>query len=179
MEILQKNASISPLEKEYIEHRYKNPGVPLPAHLKAAQVPEFPTPGKVKDEMMDKTADAFLTRWHKEYKRICGYSHVGLDKVQVSAMRVVRNRLRESAKEIFLEREVTVPTITTSYVAAASACTEAWKYLQPYDPDLSRTAMLLDALLNYWATLRQQSLLAKVFWDIRGKNILPPVIGQL
>ncbi len=179
MQMLQANANVSSLEKEYIEHKYNNPGVPLPAHLKSVQVPEFPTPGKVKEVMSDKSADAFLIRWHKEYKRICGYTHVGLDKGQVTAMRVVKNRLRESAKDIFLEREIVLPTMSTSYVATASACTEAWKYLKEYDRDVSRTAMLLDALLDYWGTLRQQSLLAKVFWDIRAKQVLPPVIGRL
>jgi hypothetical protein len=178
VEILQKNANVSALEKEYIEFRYSNPRGNLPAHLHGAQVHPFPTPGQVKDKMQDKSTEDFLIRWHKEYKRICGFSHVGLDKGQVTAMRTVRNKLRESAKEIFLEREIVLPTMTTSYVAAASACTEAYKYLRKYDPDVSRTTLLLDALLNYWATLRQQSLLAKVFWDIRAKNILPPVLGQ-
>ncbi len=178
VEILRKNANISPLEKEYIEFKYNNPRAHLPAHLQGAQVDPFPTPGQVKDLMVNKSAEEFLTRWHKEYKRICGFSHVGLDKGQITAMRVVRNRLLDSAKETFLELEIVLPAITTSYVAAASACTEAYKYLQRYDQNISRTAMLLDALLNFWGTLREQSLLAKVFWDISAKNVLPPVLGQ-
>lgn len=63
--ILRDNAKLSNLEVEYIEHRYNKPGIPLPAHLKGSEVPEFPTPGKVKDNMKDKTAEPFLTRWHK------------------------------------------------------------------------------------------------------------------
>jgi hypothetical protein len=179
MQAVQANANVSSLEKEFVEHRFNNPGVSLPSHLKDAQVPEFPMPSQVKNSMRDKSAEGFLSRWHKEYKRICGYSHVGLDKLQVTSMHVVKNSIGEAEKKIFIEREIIFPTISTSYVAAASACTEARKYLKEYDSDLSRTGPLLDDLLNFWSTLRQQSLLAKVFWDIRAKHILPPVLGNL
>lgn len=176
LRILQNNASVSELEKEWLEFKFYNPGSAIPSHLKGSSIPEFPTPGKVKENMNDKSAEEFLVRLHKEYKRICGYSHVGLDKLQIVSMRVVPNRLSESHKDVFLEQALIRPAMWTSYLTVACACTEAYKYLQQYDPDISRTAQLLDILYDFWAVLRQQSLIGKVFWGIRAKRVLPPLL---
>lgn len=178
IDVLRDNAKLSKPEVEYIEHRYNKPGTPLPAHLKGSEVPEFPTPGKVKDNMTDKSSEPFLNRWPKEYKHICGYSHVGLDKLQVKSMGVVTNNISDEHKKIFLEREIILPTISISYIATASACTESWKYLRTYDADLSKGDSFLEAIFNFWDSLREQSLLGKVFWNIHAKTILPQIIGQ-
>jgi hypothetical protein len=42
--------------------------------------------------------------------------------------------------------------------------------------DIAVIGPLLDTLFDFWSVLRQQYLLAKVFWDIHAKQILPPLI---
>ena len=172
----QNAIGVSDLEKEWVEFKFNNPGAAIPQHLEGAAIVGFPTPGNVRKCMENKSAEEFLIRLHKEYKRICGYSHIGLDKLQVTAMRVTTNNISESNKGVFVEQALKMPVLWTSYLAIACACTELYKSLQQYDPDVSRTGDLLEALFEIWFVLEQKCLLGKVFWDVRAKKILPPLI---
>lgn len=175
---LKANADLSGSEKELIEHKFTNPGVTKPAHLASVEIPQFPAPREAVEKISDSTSKEFLLRWHKEYEYVCGYSHVGFEKLQVISMQRVRNRLTEEDKRRFVNNEVVQPAITMSYLATASSCTEAWKYLRQYDLDLSKSDGFLDAALSFWDTLREQSLWGIVFWEIHAKNIVPPIIGR-
>lgn len=178
LENLKNNADLSDLEKELIEHKFTQPGVSRPAHLASVEIPQFPAPREAAEKVIDSTTKEFLLRWHKEYEYVCGYSHVGLEKLQVISMQRVRNRLSEEAKKKFVNNEIVQPAITMSYLATASACTEAWKYLKQYDLDLSKSDEFLDAILTFWDKLRKQSLWGIVFWEIHARIVLPPIIGQ-
>ncbi len=76
---------VSDHEKELIIHRHDNPGVAKPVHLTSVDLPVFPTPGQVPEKIADVKLKDFLLRWHKEYEFICGYNHVGLEKLFVGS----------------------------------------------------------------------------------------------
>lgn len=146
---LQLNANISNLEKEWVEFKFNNSGVPVPPHLKGVKFEEFPMPGKVKELVSDTNAEEFLGRLHREYKRICGYTHVGLDKLQVVSMKVVKNNLSESQKEDFLDQSLVNPAFGISCLTVACACTEAYNYLKQNDADIAQTGQLLEMLFEF------------------------------
>lgn len=173
-QVLQANANVSNLEREWIEFKFKN--IPTPPRLAGAKIDQFPMPGNAKKLVSDTNAKEFLGRLHREYKHICGYTHVGMDKLQVVGMKVVKNNLSESEKEIFLEKALVHPAYGISCLTVACACTEAYNYLKQNDADIAQTGQLLEILFEFWSVLCQQSLLAKVFWDIRAKHVLPPLI---
>ena len=177
LENLTALAQMSDSEKELIEHKHLRPGETKPAHLAGVEVPKFPTPAEAVGNIADASIREYLVRWHKEYEFLCGYSHVGLDKLQITALWYTKNNISEEDKWAFLSKEILIPAVSTSYVAAASACTESWRYLKRYDSDLSKSDTFLEAILSLWDDLRNQSLLGIVFWDIHAKDVLPPLIG--
>lgn len=170
-------SKVSDAEKELIEHRHNNPGVAKPAHLNGVNLPVFPTPGKVPDKIVDVQLKEFLLRWHKEYEFICGYNHVGLEKMFVSSLLQVKG-IGDEDKRTAIEKEIIMPAVVLSYLAMASACSIAWKYLIKYDNNLKNSVEFLDAIMQFWDEMRELSLLGKVFWDIYVKDVFPRIITK-
>jgi hypothetical protein len=139
-------------------------------------IPYFPTPGGVKEIITDANTKVFLARWYHEYENLCGYSHIGEEKTMVRAMK--KTRMSEANQNEYLQWQVVLPTLETSYISGASICTEAWKFLIKYDNDLSKSAEFLDAIYNYWEDITRFSLKGKLFWNIHAKLILPPIISK-
>jgi len=169
IERMTKAFNVSPLELQAIEFKFNNPGKPMPTHLKQALIQDFPTPGRVRNLLKNSPAERFLDRWHKEYKRLCGYSHVGMDKVQLDTMTDRRLPFSESRVNTFFEKQI-LEWFIISYVATASACAEVF-------PLLSLDIEVVAALTTFWERLRESTLIGKVFWDIRVQYLLPPTIG--
>src|SRR5262245_16359284 len=67
-------------EMAAIEFRFLNPGKELPQNLMGKLIEDFPTPGVAKEQIKDAALKNALKRWHLEYRLICGYNHVGMDK---------------------------------------------------------------------------------------------------
>jgi len=55
-----------------------------------------------------------LKRWHQEYEYLCGYSHIGEEKIMISAMK--KTRLSKDDKNEYLQREIILSSISISSV---------------------------------------------------------------
>lgn len=165
--MLDQYSSNSTLERQAVEFEFNNPGVRLPLRLKAARIEEFPTPGKAKAEITDPKVKDFLNRWHKEYKFKCAYSHIGLSKLVFHRLIREKNVFPLEKINIYYEKQIK-PCVIMSFVAIASACTEILKVVN----DIS----LIAELSILWETLKECSMIGKVFWEIRAKDLLPPSI---
>lgn len=171
----QQVSGVSSAEKELVDFKFNNFAVPTPVHLKGLDL-YFPTPGQVKELVTDVNTKIFLKRWHQEYEYLCGYSHIGEEKIMISAMK--KTRLSEDNKNEYLQREIILPSISISYISVASTCTEAWKFLIKYDNDLSKSGDFLSAIFDLWEEITQLGLMGKLFWNIHARNILPHIIKK-
>jgi hypothetical protein len=173
---LKDYSQVSDSVKELAEHKFNNPGVARPAHLAGVEIPQFPTPRVAIEKIADADTKQFLMRWHKEYVYLCGYSHIGSSKLMTSSIQ--KTRLSEENKKEYVQRELVMPAVELSYIAVASMCSEAWNYLIGFDGDLSKSDEFLEAIFDFWDELKNLSLKGNLFWNIRAKNILPPLIGS-
>lgn len=176
VEGIEKVSGVTADEKELVEFKFHNFGIATPPHLKGVVMPYFPTPGQVKELVKDANTKVFLTRWHQEYEYLCGYSHIGEEKIMISTMK--KSRMSEAEQNEYLQREIILPSITTSWISVASVCTEAWKFLIKYDSDLSKSGDFLSAILDFWEDITQQGLMGKLFWNIHAKEVFPTIIGK-
>ena len=175
LEVYQGMSGVTSEEKEFVDFKFNNFGTKPPPHLKGLDL-QFPMPGTIKTLVTDANTKVFLERWHREYIYLCGYSHIGEEKIMPSAMK--KTRLSEGNKNEYLQREIVLPSILISYISAASTCTEAWKFLIKYDADLSKSSDFLSAILDFWEDITQLGLMGKLFWSIHAKNVFPPIIGK-
>lgn len=175
LEFYQKISGVTAEEKELVDFKFNNFGVKPPAHLKGLDL-YFPTPGQIKELVTNADTKVFLKRWHQEYEYLCGYSHIGEEKIMLSAME--KTRLSEADKNEYLQREINLSSILISYISAASTCTEAWKFLIKYDDDLSKSGDFLGAILDFWEDITELGLMGKLFWNIHAKNVFPPILGK-
>lgn len=173
LELYRKVSGVSTEEKELVDFKFSNFGVKPPDHLKGLDL-HFPTPGQVKELITDENTKNFLKRWHQEYEYLCGYSHIGEEKIMISSMQ--KTLLSDDNKQEYLLKEIILPSISTSYISVASTCTEAWKYLIKYDNDLSKSIEFINAILDFWDDIAQMGLMGKLFWEIQAKNVLPHII---
>jgi hypothetical protein len=114
-------------------------------------------------------------RWHKEYEFICGYNHVGLEKLFVGSL-IQAKGISDEDKRTAVEKEIIIPAAILSYLAMASACSIAWKYLIKHDNSLKNSTDFLDAIMKFWDEMKELSLLGKVFWAIYVKDVFPKII---
>ncbi|MGE3466093.1 MAG: hypothetical protein AB7J13_04105 [Pyrinomonadaceae bacterium] len=165
LERLRTGLAISDKQKEWIEHKYNDPGTKPPDHLLDHKVPEFPTAGKARTELIKHESAPMLERLHKEYKYLSGYAHSGAVKMFAQGVSDRRIGVAEEMRDRFFQNEILGPSIVTSYCSSAAACTEVFKYLGG-DVDL------IAALTKQWEHLNKVSLLAKALWGLRGSKVL-------
>jgi hypothetical protein len=170
-------SGVSAQEKELIIHKHNSPNTPKPAHLAGVDLPMFPMPKGTIDAVSEADLKQFLLRWHKEYEFICGYSHVGADKMFVNTL-LQSQSMTDAEKRTAIEREVIFNTVILSYLAMASACSIAWKYLLKHSISIENSAEFLDAIMKFWDEMKQSSLLGIVLWEIYVKGAFPPIIGK-
>lgn len=152
---------VTDLEKEATEFRFENPGIELPEHLKGHTIEQFPTPGMAVKEVATPKRE-FLARWHREYKKLCGYSHVGYKKLILSIMSGRRANFSEGDKRAYFDKEI-LELFTESYISAASSCVEVHPLLE----DLSTES--IQKIVLFWDELKTDSLLGKTFWEIHAR----------
>jgi hypothetical protein len=152
-------------EMAAIEFKFLNPGKELPQNLKGKLIDDFPTPGIAKDKIKDAALKNDLKRWHLEYRLICGYNHVGMEKLVGQALTNRRHGITESQRTDYFEKKL-LHSLIISWIAAASACTEIYRFV-------SYNLEITGELTKLWNVLEQGSLLGKVFWNLRAKTILP------
>ncbi len=157
---------VSADEKAAVEFKFFNPepDKELPLNLKGKMIQDFPTPGVAKQKVKD-PIKGVLNRWHIEYKLLCGYTHIGMDKLAAQALPTQRYGTPDSVKSAYFEN-VIQPSLIISLVATAFACTEVFRYV-------SQNAGIAGELTKLWNELEQKSLLGKLFWNMRAKSQLP------
>ena len=116
-------------------------------------------------EIKDTALKNALKRWHLEYKLICGYNHVGMEKLVGQALTNRRHGLTESQRKDYFEKKL-LHSLIISWIATASACTEIYRFV-------SYNLEITGELTKLWNVLEHGSLLGKVFWNLRAKTILP------
>jgi hypothetical protein len=110
-------------EKKVVEFRFEHPGSKLPSDLRGHEIEQFPTPGRAMREVAT-AKRSFLQRWHREYVRLCGYSHIGYPKLVLAVMDGRGVSFSQAQIREYFEKEILLLG-TLSYIAAAAACTEA------------------------------------------------------
>lgn len=136
------------------------PGIKLP--------PQPPSPNKVLGEV-SAPQQPYLKRWYREYQFFCDFTHCGMSKLEAVHLFDRSSRFSTGQKEDYYAKEID-NAIAVSYVAAASACAELHKLLATTDIDR------INKVMDFWDFLRPRILLAKPMWDLRARDILPPVI---
>lgn len=116
----------------------------------------FPTPYGAMRQISNPLVQEFLKRWYKEYQYYSGFSHVLADKMQMQHMSKYKSS--EAASRLALFRNKLVHrAITTSYTAAASACTiTAQVLIEDFG--------VASELKNFWQRLDEISLWGKLLW---------------
>jgi len=162
---LEKLYGITCEEKEAIEFKFNNPNEKLPPHLKNKLPEPFPTAGRAKGHIKNTSLKDCLERWYQEYQYLSGYSHGHMVKpLGLSILESRELNISEEEKQKYYENELE-PSLTVSYVSSASVCAESC-------PLLDYNIEVIEALTNLWNELTELSLLGKLFWNIRIRNLL-------
>jgi hypothetical protein len=160
----RRHLGISPLVKELVEFQVANPGKEVPKHLKNVLLPRLPTPGQVL-KVVPAANRTFLSRWHEEYVLVCGYTHIGADKLHMTTATGRKVNIPADEIRAFFDA-VIVEKAFLSYVACAVTATELLVYtggaLEP-----------LAEVIRFWNLLLEASLIARVFWEIRSRALVP------
>ena len=149
-------------EMSAIEFRFLNPGKELPQNLKGKQIEDFPTPGVAKDKIKDSALKNALKRWHLEYRLICGYTHVGMEKLASQVLVSRRGGITESQRADYFEKAL-LPSLIISWVATASACTEVYRFV-------SYNLEITGELTKLWNVLEQAEPFGKGFLEFTCKE---------
>ena len=171
LEQWKKQMGVSDAEKTTIEESFEftlnNPDINLPAHLGNSLIPQVPTPGKAKQKINDVSVKAALERWYWEYKFLCDNTHIGPQRLIYTQIGSRQVSLSESHVNAMAERDFGKAVIT-SYVATLYSCSEAYRLISP-------NVEVIGELTKLWNELAKGTLLGKLFWEIRVKDIFPLV----
>jgi hypothetical protein len=99
------------------------------------------------------------------YRVVCGYTHLGADKLQLTTMTGRKLSSSDENIRIFFKKEIVEKSVL-SYIACAYTSAEL----------LCLTGGSLAAVAEVtkpWNMLLEASLVAKIFWNIRSKQLLP------
>jgi hypothetical protein len=146
------------------ELKYYDPSKSLPQNLNGCEIAEFPTPGKAKGKVKNLTLKKALDRWYLEYRFLCGYSHIGTEKLLAQSLTNRRFEFGLSQREEFFQKNLASALVISS-VAAAFACTEIYGFV-------SHNIEITGELTKLWDEVEKKSLLGKAFWNLHAKEIL-------
>ena len=136
-------------EKAWVDYVFDNDGEKPPKiDPNYIPIPEFPSAGAVLQELKGKSCEPFLKELRRDYRYICGYTHVGATKLQLSQMadRKLSSRISTKDKESYYRTQIEEPAFVTSITTSLCACTEVSKFI-PNNHEL--TAFIVEQ----WETL--------------------------
>jgi len=149
-------------------------GTPMPDGVAKAEIPSFPTPGRVINKLAKDTAKRkMLERLYPEYVFMCSFAH-GLPDANLFKMMFNKDsKFRKfwddaELKETF-QRQVAERAYTTSLISLVQSAAE-FTALYPGDVELSA------GVVAAWGEISKGHLLGKAIWNIRTKKLLG-VIG--
>lgn len=155
---------VSEAVRDLIEFQVLNPGAKAPKQFADVHLPEFPTPGKIL-KLSSNLERPSLIRWYEEYKYVCGYSHIGADKILMTTATGRKANFSPEQVQILLTKDLHKKA-WLSYAACAYAATEV----------LTRTGGALEPaaeVVKLWNPLLEVGLIFRVFWELRSKALLP------
>jgi hypothetical protein len=131
----------------------------------------FPTPGKLRDKIVGPDKKRMLERLYVEYEYLCSFAH-GL--AEANLLRGIfdpqaTHRADALATDAEVEDKFQMIVVTPANVKSCicvAAATAELTLLYPGDVDLSASAVKL------WNTIGEANLLARIAWNLRGKNAL-------
>jgi len=150
--------------RDFIEFQVSHPGAQKPERFKSVHLPKFPTPKNILDQSPEAERPA-LTRWYEEYRGVCGYTHIGADKLQMTTMTGRKVNFSDEQITAFFTKEHLELAIL-SYIACAYTATELLSLIGGAVEPMAEVTKL-------WNTLLDTSLSAKIFWDARSRSLLP------
>jgi hypothetical protein len=172
---------VSDFAKRVLTHRWQYPGDEKPAWFVKSQKGkkkksktlrgytqryfEFPTPATAASTIKSKRLKYFLFRWHREYARICEYSHVAFGKILIPTMSADYKDYIHAEKTEINGKKLAEETAFLSLISAATSCALVVNALK--NPFGSQ-----NELRNFWEILYSSSLLAKGFWNMYVKTLL-------
>jgi len=118
----------------------------------------FPTPSRAIKQIRDELTREFLQQWYKEYKWLCQYSHISVDKVFLNAISQSKSQAANKTFEEERTRRVQDAAMV-SFLATGSACAILLKTLED---DYGAKAQLS----SFWDVLRRHSLDGYKLWKI-------------
>lgn len=152
--------------RELIEFQVANPGRERPNHLKQVRLPHMPTPKEILDRAPEEERDA-LDRWYEEYKLVCGYTHIGADKLYMTTATGRKISIKSEVMEHVFTKKF-LEKLLLSYVATAYVASEL---ISLAGSDLE----VMAATTKFWNALLEAGISAKIFWELRSRNLFPLV----
>jgi hypothetical protein len=150
--------------RDLIVFQVTQPHAAKPKRFQSVRLPQFPTPKRILDRSQASERNA-LERWYEDYRGICGYTHVGADKLQMTTMTGRKGNFSDQQVTAFITKEL-VELALLSYVACAYSATEL----------LDHTAGRVEPMAQvtrFWNTLLDTCIAAKVYWEARSASLLP------
>jgi hypothetical protein len=167
LENLRAFLGITPEQQLTIDHYELR--VPLPAGFVKQEIHPFPTPGKTIAKIIVADRKRMLERLYPEYVHLCSFSH-GLAEANflkgIFNQRLLQHaRVSEARVEDTFQKEIASEAFVMSFLGITQSAAELTA-LYPGDVELSV------AVVNAWNSLCEGSLLGKVVWAIRARQLL-------
>lgn len=150
--------------RDLIEFEVFHSGTAKPERFKSVRLPKFPTPRNILDRSQEAERPG-LVRWYEEYRGVCGYTHIGADKLQMTTMTGRKVNYSDEQITAFFTKEH-LELAVLSYVACAYTATELLSLIGGAIEPMAEVTKL-------WNTLLDTSLSARVFWNARSRSLLP------
>jgi hypothetical protein len=164
---LQHRSFVSDEERRTIDIEQLGP--PFGPQPQLVQIPPFPTPMKVIEQIRDVNQKEMLKRLYPEYQHLCSFAHgdaeASLFRAVSDPHSPVQDLLSSAQIEDFYQRQVLEMPVLYSAISSIQAATEVAAI---YTADVDLFAKLARA----WSQLLRFTLFAAPVYEIRAKSIL-------
>ena len=164
---LQHISGVSDVERKTIES--EELGIPMPKGIHEMRIKQFPTPGKIIEQIADQDCKKMLVRLYAEYEYLSSYVHGLPDAVSYKEIfGKHKHRFSTGRTEDIFQKRIVGPSLSLSWLTVVQSASEL---ICLYPQDIELRATITEAwnkLLNHW-------ILAKIIWEIRAKTLLGSV----
>lgn len=162
LEHIRKECGVTDAEKQAVELRF--------AGKSKSRLEFFPTPGRSIKHFTNDSRRSMMSRWHVEYLRYSSFSHALAEKLFLSSIQNRGGPVDEFMRRQILTKHIE-PGLIISYLAIGCMVAEV-------NALLGQDHEVLELLSEFWDTFRRSSLYGVMFWEMRIKSLLPPIIGE-
>lgn len=169
LEALKQLAGVSDIEQATVDNEQLDTPLPLPLGTKAQPIPGFPTPRIATRQIGDASRKLMLSRLYLEYQHLCSFAHGSAQsdffKIVLKEPSPYSHLFHPTQIREMYAKDVAEPAILYSVIGIVECATEILT-LCPGDVELRVAAS------EAWKTLDSASLLGRVLWEIRAKDIV-------